>query len=210
MISLLSESPSVLASATRRFRLLAPVIDSSDATQRDYWAYRLSVSPTELERRDSKRSARRLPRRAATPRQITRTDRPSPSRSPERLQGESPAGEDGASRKQSIGETARLYNRPRPESFRSVVRIRVLHGFVVDVALMDHLGLASLERSNALEDLGLFRWARNRADLLRTGDGTHGWLDLQQEGPANCAPRFQLPRSPHVQSSRGRQADLAP
>ena len=25
-----------------------PVIDASDASQRDYWAYRLSVSPTEL------------------------------------------------------------------------------------------------------------------------------------------------------------------
>jgi hypothetical protein len=26
----------------------APVIDSGDASQRDYWAYRLSVSPSEL------------------------------------------------------------------------------------------------------------------------------------------------------------------
>jgi len=26
----------------------APVIDASDASQRDYWAYRLSVSSTEL------------------------------------------------------------------------------------------------------------------------------------------------------------------
>jgi hypothetical protein len=26
----------------------APVIDAGDASQRDYWAYRLSISPTEL------------------------------------------------------------------------------------------------------------------------------------------------------------------
>lgn len=45
MISLV---PVAAVLASERGVRPAPVIDSSDASQRDYWAYRLSVSPTEL------------------------------------------------------------------------------------------------------------------------------------------------------------------
>jgi hypothetical protein len=45
MISLV---PVAAVLASERGIKPAPVIDSGDAPQRDYWAYRLSVSPTEL------------------------------------------------------------------------------------------------------------------------------------------------------------------
>lgn len=45
MISLV---PVAAVLASERGVRPAPVIDSTDASQRDYWAYRLSVSPSDL------------------------------------------------------------------------------------------------------------------------------------------------------------------